>query len=60
MAPVYNLAEVKKHAKEDDCWIIVHGKVYDVTKFLDEHPGGFDIIITNTGKSISRIVIDLV
>jgi cytochrome b5 len=51
MGPVYNLAEVKKHIKEDDCWIIVHGKVYDVTKFLDEHPGGFDIIISNTGAT---------
>lgn len=54
MGPVYNLAEVKKHIKEDDCWIIVHGKVYDVTKFLDEHPGGFDIIISNTGKDATE------
>lgn len=54
MAKVFNLGEVKKHVTEDDCWIIVHGKVYDVTKFLDEHPGGFDIIITNTGTLCNR------
>ena len=32
--------EVSQHTSENDCWIIVHGKVYDVTKFLNEHPGG--------------------
>lgn len=48
-----SLEEVKRHTSEEDCWIIVHGKVYDVTSFLDEHPGGFDIIISNTGGSLA-------
>lgn len=43
------LEECQKHTTEDSCWLVIHGKVYDVTKFLDEHPGGYDIIITNTG-----------
>jgi cytochrome b involved in lipid metabolism len=42
------IAEVKKHSSEDDCWIIIHGKVYDVTKFIDSHPGG-DILIDVAG-----------
>lgn len=45
---VYTLADLKAHSTEADCWILVHGKVYDVTAFLDEHPGGFDIIVSNT------------
>ena len=32
--------EVAKHSKEDDCWIVVNGKVYDLTKFAPSHPGG--------------------
>lgn len=46
------LEECSKHTTEDSCWLVIHGKVYDVTKFLDEHPGGYDIIITNTGTGI--------
>ncbi|MCJ1423032.1 hypothetical protein MMC29_000913 [Sticta canariensis] len=44
-----SLEECKQHAREEDCWLVIHGKVLDVTSFLDEHPGGFDIIISSTG-----------
>lgn len=33
-------SEVAKHATPDDCWILVNGKVYDLTKFAPNHPGG--------------------
>lgn len=31
---------LSKHNVKDDCWIVVHSKVWDVTEFLDLHPGG--------------------
>ena len=31
--------EVAKHNNSESCYVIVHGKVYDVTEFLPEHPG---------------------
>ena len=37
--PTFTLEEISKHSSSDDCWIIVKGKVYDVTDFLNEHPG---------------------
>lgn len=49
-ARVYSLDEMRKHTTEESCWIAVRGEVFDVTPFIDEHPGGFDIIISNTGK----------
>ncbi|KAI0036141.1 FMN-dependent dehydrogenase-domain-containing protein [Vararia minispora EC-137] len=42
--------EVATHNSRASCWIIVHGKVYDVTDFLDEHPGGSKIILKYAGK----------
>lgn len=49
-ARVITLEEMRKHTTEESCWIAVRGEVFDVTPFIDEHPGGFDIIISNTGK----------
>ncbi|KAG9749517.1 hypothetical protein KCU75_g13806, partial [Aureobasidium melanogenum] len=37
--------EVAKHNNADSCWVIVHGRAYDVTEFLPEHPGGPKIIL---------------
>ncbi|OCF30695.1 L-lactate dehydrogenase (cytochrome) [Kwoniella heveanensis BCC8398] len=35
-------------------WIVVHGKVYDVTDFLDEHPGGAEIILRYAGMDATE------
>jgi len=43
-------AEVRKHNKEEDVWIIVNNKVYDCTEYLDLHPGGADSILINAGE----------
>lgn len=32
----YTLAEVKQHNTKTDLWVIIHDKVYDVTRFLSE------------------------
>jgi cytochrome b involved in lipid metabolism len=48
----YSLEEVSKHNHEKDCWIIVDGKVYDVTEYIFQHPGG-DSIMNNAGKDSS-------
>ena len=37
--------EVAKHNKRDDAWIIIHGKVYDVTEWQIEHPGDEKILL---------------
>lgn len=49
-----DLDECKRHTTEKDCWIVLSGKVYDVTEFLDEHPGGFDIVVAATGKDATE------
>ncbi|EYB91542.1 hypothetical protein Y032_0204g1865 [Ancylostoma ceylanicum] len=46
----FSLAEVEKHNTIGSCWIVLDGKVYDVSKFLDEHPGGLEVIAELAGK----------
>ena len=49
MVKTFTLGDVKTHTTEKDCWLVIHGKVYNVTEFLDEHPGGYDIVVSNSG-----------
>ncbi|XP_052200406.1 cytochrome B5-like protein isoform X3 [Diospyros lotus] len=44
----YTRAEVSLHNKRTDCWIIIKDKVYDVTSYVEEHPGG-DAILAHAG-----------
>ncbi|CAM6018888.1 unnamed protein product [Sphagnum balticum] len=45
----FDLKEVAEHKAQDDCWMVIHGKVYDVTKFLDDHPGGDEVLLQTAG-----------
>lgn len=45
----FTRAEIEKHDKENDCWIVVDGKVYDATSVLSWHPGGAAPIMMHAG-----------
>eukprot|EP00262_Sarcandra_glabra_P000263 TRINITY_DN10323_c0_g1_i1.p1 TRINITY_DN10323_c0_g1~~TRINITY_DN10323_c0_g1_i1.p1 ORF type:complete len:136 (+),score=25.52 TRINITY_DN10323_c0_g1_i1:61-468(+) len=47
---LYTLQEASQHNTKDDCWVVIDGKVYDVTDYLYEHPGGDDVLLSATGK----------
>jgi len=48
----YSDEEIKKHNTEKDAWVSYKGNVYNITKFLDMHPGGKDKIMMAAGKPI--------
>ncbi|CAI8588104.1 unnamed protein product [Vicia faba] len=50
----YTIQDASHHKTEDDCWIIVDGKVYDVTQYLEDHPGGDDVILAATGRDATE------
>ncbi|KAJ5693262.1 hypothetical protein N7462_002685 [Penicillium macrosclerotiorum] len=54
MAKVFDAAEVAKHNTRDSCWVVLYGKVYDVTDFLSSHPGGAKIILKLAGKDATE------
>lgn len=35
-----SVEEISKHNSIEDCWIVVDGKVWDITDFAPDHPGG--------------------
>ncbi|OAK99499.1 hypothetical protein IQ06DRAFT_251656 [Phaeosphaeriaceae sp. SRC1lsM3a] len=45
--------EIKKHDKENDCWIVVNDIVWDITDFIPSHPGGNEIITKHAGFDAS-------
>lgn len=42
------MSEVREHATDSSCWVVVHAKVVDVTGFRGKHPGGRDKIMCGT------------
>ena len=49
-ATTYTLADVAKHAGASSCWSTINGKVYDLTSWIDEHPGGPEDILSICGS----------
>eukprot|EP01114_Cavostelium_apophysatum_P015943 TRINITY_DN444_c0_g3_i2.p1 TRINITY_DN444_c0_g3~~TRINITY_DN444_c0_g3_i2.p1 ORF type:complete len:545 (+),score=115.48 TRINITY_DN444_c0_g3_i2:132-1766(+) len=54
MSRTVSPAEVSQHSSANDCWIIINGKVYDVTSFMEKHPGGKKVIMKYAGKDGSK------
>lgn len=44
VAGTYNAADLKKHATASSCWSAINGNVYDLTKWINRHPGGASVI----------------
>ena len=49
------MQEVEQHNTPEDCWVVINGKVYDLSIFQKGHPGGAKIITENAGKDVSNL-----
>jgi hypothetical protein len=54
--PTLTRAEVEAHSSKSSCYVTIGTKVYDVTDFLDDHPGGGSLILDYGGKDIESIL----
>jgi len=52
--PRIHPSELARHNTKDDCWIAVKGKVYDVTPYIPEHPGGVGAIVNSAGMDVTE------
>ncbi|CAL1160517.1 unnamed protein product [Cladocopium goreaui] len=53
------LSEVNRHCIPEDCWVALNGKVYDLSEFMDRHPGGPTTIVAWAGKDASKFFNDI-
>ena len=56
----YSVEEVAFHNNENDAWIIINDDVYDITDFLEEHPGGKMILISILGEDATEFFEELI
>jgi cytochrome b involved in lipid metabolism len=55
---IFTAEDVAEHDSFKSCWVTRNGKVYDVTSFLSDHPGGDDLIIKYAGQDIGEVMED--
>ncbi|XP_048211181.1 cytochrome b5 type B isoform X1 [Perognathus longimembris pacificus] len=55
----YRMEEVAKHNTSKETWLVIHGRVYDVTGFLDEHPAGEELLLEQAGTDATESFEDI-
>ncbi|KAL5086984.1 hypothetical protein Trisim1_008548 [Trichoderma cf. simile WF8] len=55
----FYIKDVQEHNRPDDIWMVIHNKVYNVTSYLEDHPGGVDILIAEAGKDTTQVFEDV-
>lgn len=53
-AAEFSLSQVAVHNSASDCWLAIHGKVYNVTPMVSGHPGG-EAILQGCGKDATDL-----
>ncbi|RMJ28549.1 Cytochrome b5 [Aspergillus sp. HF37] len=59
MSQQLTFQEVAAHNTKKDLYLVIHDKVYDVSKFVDEHPGGEEVLLDVGGQDASEAFEDV-
>jgi delta8-fatty-acid desaturase len=52
---IFTFAEVASHCRESDAWLVIDGRVYNVSKWLTAHPGGAQTILNVAGRDCTDV-----
>ncbi len=50
----YFIKEIQTHNNINSCWLISNNKIYDVTTFIDKHPGSQKAILSKCGTDVTK------
>ncbi|CAH1389897.1 unnamed protein product [Nezara viridula] len=56
---IYRLEEVRNKCDSKNTWIVIHNSVYNVTEFLNEHPGGEEVLLEQAGRDATEAFEDV-
>jgi len=48
--------ELEQHNTDKSCWIAIEDKVYDVTEWIPNHPGGKSAILQVGGREVTDLI----
>ncbi|KAJ5705566.1 hypothetical protein N7536_001255 [Penicillium majusculum] len=55
----FDASEVAAHKTKNDLFVIIHGKVYDITDYVRDHPGGADVLLDVAGTDATAAYEDV-
>ncbi|ADV25287.1 cytochrome b5 [Cryptococcus gattii E566] len=56
---LYTFETLAQHNTREELWMLLHDKVYDVTAFMDEHPGGDEVLLEEAGRDATEAFEDV-
>jgi len=55
----FTYAEVAAHNTKKDLYVVIHDKVYNSSSFVDEHPGGEEVLLDCAGQDATEAFEDV-
>ena len=56
--PTFLQSEVAAHNTPESCYVTMGTRVFNVTDFIESHPGGGDLVLEYGGKDVTEILKD--
>ncbi|KAG6188693.1 hypothetical protein E4U36_006450 [Claviceps purpurea] len=51
--------DVAEHNTKKDIYVVIHDKIYDCAQFIDEHPGGEEVLLDCAGQDATEAFEDV-
>lgn len=56
---LYSMEDVKKNCENNQTWVVINNSIYNVTEFLNEHPGGEEVLLEQSGRNATEAFEDV-